>query len=99
MGFANHKSVLLLKIVEILLHVEAHITNSGTYYKLLHKKPNITLLSVCLIPEAVVGKCHSKQLFLKVSQISEEQHLCWSLFLIKLPSALLKRDYNAGVFL
>ena len=35
--------MLLLKIVEILLHVEAHITNSGTYYKLLHKKPNITV--------------------------------------------------------
>ena len=42
-----------------------------------------------------------KMMFLKVSQYSRES-TCWSLYLIKLQvrsATLLKRDFNAGVFL
>ena len=32
-GFVSHKSMLLLKFVEILLHVEADVTNSDSFAK------------------------------------------------------------------
>ena len=42
-------------------------------------------------------------MFLKISQILQEKHLRWSLFLVKRQdfwlATLLKRDSNAGVFL
>ena len=34
--------------------------------------------------EAVVRRCFSKHVFLKMSQYSQEKNLCWSLFLIML---------------
>ena len=40
---------------------------------------------------------------LKSPAVFTGKHMCWSLFLIKLkafkPATLLKRDFNAGVFL
>ena len=53
-------------------------------------------------------KSSRSQMFFRIGvhknfAIFKEKHLSWSLFLIKLqtssPTALLKRDYNSGIFL
>ena len=44
------------------------------------------------IIEAVVRRCSSKYVFLKISQYLQE-NMCWSVF------SILKRDSNGGVFL
>ena len=47
-------------------------------------------------------RCSVKNLLLKISQYSQENTLCWSLFLIKpqvfRPATLLKRGSNTDVF-
>ena len=57
--------------------------------------------SYFLIPEAVVRRYFSKQLFLKIYE--NGKRLSWILFFLKLlvwrPATLLKRDSNTGAFL
>ena len=60
-----------------------------------HKKEKLS--------EAVVHRCSSKQLFLKILQLLSRKHLCWSVFLIKLqaysPAFLLKNRLQHRCFL
>ena len=52
-------------------------------------------VSYVLFIEEVIGRCSSKLVFLKISQILQEKTLAWSLFLIKLqalrPETFLKK--------
>ena len=51
--------------------------------------------------KAVVRRCYSIKMVLKILQYSHEKNLCWRLFLLKLqvlrPATFLKRGSNTGV--
>ena len=54
-----------------------------------------------MFPEGATGCVLQKKVFLKISQISQKKHLCWSLFLIKLQAfraATLLKEILTQVF-
>ena len=57
-------------------------------------------MSKCRESEDFVGRCLSKKVLSKISQITQKKHSCWTFPTIKLqalkPIALLKGDCNTG---
>ena len=63
----------------------------------------VATVAVCLVSEAVVRRCCLKKVFLKISQISQENTCARASFSKKLQASglqiYLKRDSGTGVFL
>ena len=92
------EEILRLKLFSATLNISKHICTNfmsqAFFHRYLLKTPEI---------EPAAGGILLKKVLLKISQYSKGEHLCWSLFLIKLQAyrtaTLLKRYFVTGVFL
>ena len=95
-----HRSCLKLWFQRNLYFCD--IAKSGWFLKRLSRKksPKESLPKVS--SEAAVRRCFSKQVFLEISQYSQE-NMCLSVFLKKCqalrPATVFKRDFSTCVFL